>query len=193
MRHTCWCWPPSWAFRLALCWPCENLPLRADRPSGPTSRCRTQSLPVTSFTTNHNRALMRDQSLPHDQILQGDRPGAHAARTVSVAWKHQLRCYLSAEKRWELKRLLLWRSMTKWRHCSNLFQSLWWRIIPPASHSSFPCLCSRLLWTGPSLHPETSGRESSGDACSCSHRQNNFHIHFPPVGEDSSLKYRKHK
>lgn len=63
-RRTCWRWLPSRAFHVTLCWPCGNLQRRADRPSGPTSRCRTLSWPVAPFKTNHNRALMSDRSLP---------------------------------------------------------------------------------------------------------------------------------
>lgn len=48
-KHTCWRWPPCLAFLLALCWPSAHQPQRADPPSGPTSRCRTPSSPVTSF------------------------------------------------------------------------------------------------------------------------------------------------
>lgn len=117
-RRTCWRWLPSRAFLLALCWPCGNLPRRADRPSGPTSRCRTLSLPVTSFKTItivHWWAIL---AMRWD--FAGDRPGAPTAGTVSVGWRHQLCCFLRRE--WSYGKLiipLVWILVMLWRYLSH--------------------------------------------------------------------------
>ena len=181
VRRTCWRWPPSQASRLALRWPCENRPRRADRPSGPTSRCRTQSLPAMSFTANHNRTLISCYTVI--RYCRGQTRGPCGSNRLcrlkaSVTLLSVGREMKGIQTSPVVKVDYEWPLIV----CSDLFQSQWWHIVPPASHSAFPYLCSRLLWTGPSLCPGRCGTESSGDACSCSHRQNNFHIHFPPVG-----------